>query len=146
MSGICSAHQGHDLACAQCMAIRLTDKDEAYYRGWDAALAAARRNNPGLFDGSTLRALAEADAKADILEAANRVLADELRRTEDDPDTDCTDFAHPAWRRGEESGVRAVVRALSEMLDRGEHVGRFADDGLDALAKRIVGLTMEAKR
>jgi hypothetical protein len=44
MSGVCSAHQGHDKDCPRCTAIPLTPEQEAYYRGWDAARAAQLRN------------------------------------------------------------------------------------------------------
>lgn len=44
MSGICSKHQGHDKNCPLCTATPLSAEEEAYYRGWDDALAAQKRN------------------------------------------------------------------------------------------------------
>lgn len=44
MSGLCSKHAGHDPTCQLCLAIPLTDREKAYYEGWDARLESIHRN------------------------------------------------------------------------------------------------------
>lgn len=54
----------------------------------------------------------------------------QLERLKDDPELDATDFAHPAWWRGEKHGHFAAVRRLQEVLD-----GK--DDGAGAMEEEI---------
>ena len=63
----------------------------------------------------------------------------------DDKDLDGTDFAHPAWWRGEQLGGAMIVRVLTEVLDTGEHVGVFSNPALEALACRINGDQHDAR-
>jgi len=44
MSGICSAHQGHNPDCRVCNAVPLTEMEKEYYKGWNDSLEAAKRN------------------------------------------------------------------------------------------------------
>lgn len=44
MSGICSAHQGHDPNCSRCTAIPLTEEQKHFYEGMDFAYEAMKNN------------------------------------------------------------------------------------------------------
>jgi hypothetical protein len=77
----------------------------------------------------------------------------------DNPDTDGTDAAHPAWWRGEKTGSEGVARALHDVAIRGA-IGTFGSDvveeaaqaidalryGRDALARKVEELETENKR
>jgi len=59
------------------------------------------------------------------------------QKIKDDPELDATDFAHPAWWRGEEAGVRGVVRLLRKAL-KGEPGGvTSVETGLEPLRADI---------
>ena len=58
-----------------------------------------------------------------------RYLFAELRRGFDDPETDGTDLAHPAWWRGTDSATRAVEGMIGEALGATE--GRTLQELLD---------------
>jgi hypothetical protein len=58
-------------------------------------------------------------------------------RETDDPEMDGTDFAHPAWRRGQEHGAWGVIRAVTETLDHGKGPGTYGYADLEALTQRI---------
>lgn len=75
---------------------------------------------------------------------AQRVLQSRVRRTRegadpdavmDDPILDATDFAHPAWWRGELYGVEEACRFLNRVLDEGYRGGMR--NPLGALADRL---------
>jgi hypothetical protein len=59
----------------------------------------------------------------------------------DDPDWDATDWAHPAWWRGEEHGIGMTVLLVTEMLD-GEDDGAwvYGNAALEQLRRRILNL------
>lgn len=59
----------------------------------------------------------------------------------DDPQWDGTDAAHPAWWRGNDRGVEAVVEIISGVLD-GKTPGTYGSEALTKLAKRLAE-TME---
>jgi hypothetical protein len=44
MSGICSAHQGHDPNCPRCTATPLTEEDKHFYAGMEFAYEAMKNN------------------------------------------------------------------------------------------------------
>jgi len=44
MSGICSAHQGHDPTCPRCTAFPLTEDEKHFYEGMDFAYEAMENN------------------------------------------------------------------------------------------------------
>lgn len=73
-----------------------------------------------------------------LLDEAARALrsARDTGQLQDDPELDATDFAHPAWWRGEEHGVEMTVRALMRVLDEG-HQGTFGSPALETLAQRL---------
>lgn len=62
----------------------------------------------------------------------------------DRPDADGTDFAHPAWWRGNDRGVAATVEALNKILDSGRDGGTFGYRPLEELANRIAALRYPA--
>ena len=66
----------------------------------------------------------------------------------DDPEADCTDFAHPAWWRGEKYGVREAVRKVNEILDgKDDGKGVCGDDlGQETLRQRLLELVGKACR
>ncbi len=62
----------------------------------------------------------------------------------DNPELDCTDFAHPAWWRGNDAGVASLVQIINGILDepflaeaRG---GTFGYPPLNALRTRLIAL------
>lgn len=59
----------------------------------------------------------------------------------DDPALDGTDAAHPAWWRGNDDGVKAVVKIVNDLLDGKPHVGTFGNADLEMAAQRIATLT-----
>lgn len=60
----------------------------------------------------------------------------------DDPETDGTDFAHPAWWRGNDRGVEAVCEIVERILDGKdtEPLGRFGYLRLETLRQRLLAL------
>lgn len=60
--------------------------------------------------------------KRAIVEALNekdQIIEDLRRQVKDDPDADATDFAHPAWWRGQEYGVESCCRVIHEAMESG---------------------------
>lgn len=55
----------------------------------------------------------------------------------DDPANDGTDFAHPAWWRGERNAVDMVAKSLLEILDNPTSPGVFGHSGLEQIRQRI---------
>lgn len=65
----------------------------------------------------------------------------------DDPEWDATDFAHPAWWRGNDAGADAVVRRLEKVLDgKDEGAGVLGGRKLEAIRRRLLGLLEMVKR
>lgn len=58
----------------------------------------------------------------------------------DRPETDATDYAHPAWWRGNDAGVAAVVAMLSKHLDGEPVVGTVNYAPLQAVRARVAAL------
>lgn len=60
----------------------------------------------------------------------------------DNPFWDCTEGAHPAWWRGEEYGVRGMVKMVNKWLDESpEEMMRGASHNeIQALKQRICDL------
>jgi hypothetical protein len=59
----------------------------------------------------------------------------------DDPELDATDFAHPAWWRGNDAGCAAIVRRIEEILegkDTGAGVCGYVP--LEALRRKILAM------
>jgi hypothetical protein len=61
---------------------------------------------------------------------------DSENKMKDDPELDGTDLAHPAWWRGNDEGVRALVSQLMKKLEEG---------GPDAVVSRIRELASKTK-
>lgn len=62
----------------------------------------------------------------------------------DDPDLDATDWAHPAWWRGQRHGVETAIRSIEAVIVHGL-VGSCADPKLQALRKKIDGLVRQSE-
>jgi hypothetical protein len=64
----------------------------------------------------------------------------------DNPFWDCTDGAHPAWWRGEEWGVKSMVRLVHEWLDKplSELESGTHYEDVQALKERILDLRRKA--
>lgn len=72
---------------------------------------------------------------------------DETVRIDDNPFWDATDAAHPAWWRGNDAGVQAVVERLTRTLDGGDTgSGVFGYPPLTKLRDRILRLMTAASR
>lgn len=88
------------------------------------------------YDGpgySSTRMGAEASREiARLLTAALSIAGEKA----DDPELDGTDFAHPAWWRGNDAGVASTIQIVNEILD-GRHMGKFGDASLQALYERL---------
>lgn len=55
----------------------------------------------------------------------------------DDPLTDSTDFAHPAWWRAEESSYHMMCHRINEFLDGGGYVAGTSHKELEKIKTRI---------
>jgi hypothetical protein len=77
-------------------------------------------------------------------DALSRVRAEAIKEA-DNPDWDSTDAAHPAWWRGNDAGVEAVVKIVSGILD-GDKPGTHGSKTLTALVHRIARLRAEGER
>lgn len=59
----------------------------------------------------------------------------------DDPENDATDFAHPAWWRGNDHGVETVCQILLAVLDGSKKPGgRYASERLQKVVDQIYAL------
>lgn len=59
----------------------------------------------------------------------------------DDPETDGTDLAHPAWWRGNDRGVDAVIEIVNKILDGGNAGGgTFGHAPLNVMRDRLMKL------
>jgi hypothetical protein len=67
------------------------------------------------------------------------------RAEADDPQWDGTDAAHPAWWRGNDRGVEAVVQIVNGVLD-GQPPGMHGSEALTALVKRIAAARAEGRQ
>lgn len=63
----------------------------------------------------------------------------------DNPEWDATDFAHPAWWRGEQHAVTQVVKQIEEILDGKPVTGFSGYAPLQAVRKRVEALVVAAK-
>jgi hypothetical protein len=57
-----------------------------------------------------------------------------------DPEMDCTDFAHPAWWRGHHSGVASAAMRWREALDCTEPASGVMGEPLESLRRRTEAL------
>lgn len=70
-----------------------------------------------------------------------------LRLAYDDPTTDATDGAHPAWWRGSDAGVAGAVRIVNEALDGPlPLVGCVGGADLEAVRQRVAALRASVAR
>ena len=70
-----------------------------------------------------------------------------LRLAYDDPTTDATDGAHPAWWRGSDAGVAGAVRIINEALDGPlPLVGCVGGADLEAVRQRVAALRASVAR
>ena len=62
----------------------------------------------------------------------------------DNPDWDGTDYAHPAWWRGNDAGVLSFASVINEILNYIEagvdDNGAFSNDYLNKLKHRLYGM------
>lgn len=59
----------------------------------------------------------------------------------DDPIADGTDFAHPAFWRGEDSSMNAAVSWVERILDgRDDGAGTMGHEGLERVRRRVLDL------
>lgn len=56
---------------------------------------------------------------------------------EDDPELDCTPFAHPAWVRGQEYGVLGAVMRVKEALKGEGGIGVLGSNELQEVCDKI---------
>lgn len=64
----------------------------------------------------------------------------------DDKKLDGTDYAHPAWWRGHDSGCDGIVLALNDVLDGKKKGGIFGSPSLQKLRERIENIEAEGAR
>ena len=70
----------------------------------------------------------------------------ELRsRPKDDPESDATDGAHPAWWRGHDNGARGVALALIKLAELGNRGGVFSSPEVALAAGAIQDLRERLK-
>src|SRR5574343_54598 len=50
---------------------------------------------------------------------AYKLAKEKLKYKKDDPTTDCTDLAHPAYWRGEEAGMKGTIKLVKEAIYNG---------------------------
>ncbi len=58
----------------------------------------------------------------------------------DDPEWDCTDFAHPAWWRGEQHGSLMVCLKVLELIKNGDTGGKFSDPRMNEMRDKIAAM------
>lgn len=59
--------------------------------------------------------------------------------TDDDPELDSTDFAHPAWWRGSDHAVEMVVQLFKEAIEgKDEGAGNIGHPGLEEIRRWIL--------
>jgi len=101
-------------------------------------------------DPKIVEALAKAlnpltDANDDELMAASEVLtaltASGYTIRKDDPDWDATDFALPAWWRGEKHGAAVICKAVTEILDGKDTGGGTNNEPWATVRKRLLALS-----
>ena len=59
---------------------------------------------------------------------------------EDDPEWDCTDFAHPAWWRGSDYTVAELASQVNEILDGKDDMSGYCQEPWQSARKRIFEL------
>lgn len=91
----------------------------------------------GLEGGFAILSLTPAEVAAREAAAAEAMRAD-------DPQRDATDAAHPAWWRGNDHGVEAVVKIVNGILD-GAAPGTHGSAALTALVHRLARVIAEAE-
>lgn len=62
-----------------------------------------------------------------------------LNAVYDNPELDGTDYAHPAWKRGDDHGALAVTRRLRKILD-GESSQPFGQGEILAVSRMVLAL------
>src|SRR5690606_11207719 len=87
----------------------------------------------------------EAEFPVMVMPNKSRAILDLLVSRADDPETDGTDFAHPAYFRGRRDGIRGAVDALERVLDHERRGGTFGDERLQAFAARLDSLRAVAQ-
>jgi len=94
-------------------------------------------------------ALANQNAALDLtkkLEVAEAEVA-RLRAAYDDPLTDSTDFAHPAWVRGCDRGVRGAAESIERVFEEPlPLVGNVSDEVLERVRQRVAALRDQVAR
>src|SRR5262245_8507268 len=76
---------------------------------------------------------------------ASREIADKLAAAFnahwDEPELDATDYAHPAWWRGNDTGVAVVVAKLEDALNgRDDGTGVIGYEPLERLRRRLLDI------
>ena len=81
-------------------------------------------------------------------EITNREL-DDLRAliqlAKDDPEMDATDFAHPAWWRGNDQGVIVLCGMINKILDGNDAGHGTSHEPWESTRRRLVALTRSSQ-
>lgn len=72
-------------------------------------------------------------------------IRDDARLTLDDPSLDATDFAHPAWWRGEEYAIRQICAKISNILDGKDKGTGVYQEPFESLRRRLLRLVEASK-
>jgi hypothetical protein len=62
---------------------------------------------------------------------------------DDDPEADGTDFAHPAWWRGQEAAMREFCRQVNKILDGKDRGLGVARDPWESTRRRLIVLVQK---
>lgn len=82
------------------------------------------------------------DVRVGRVKAVDELLSEVyLSHKNDDPELDATDYAHPAWWRGEEHAVEMLVHRMEKILDgKDSEAGIMGHAGLEKVRRRIIEL------
>lgn len=128
---------------------RLDEFHDAIELGIHGDPDAARSRLLELWDGQEARLKAIDNERLDFAERGMKAESEVERLrasvlTEDDSSTDATDFAHPAWWRGNDAGVYATVAVIQRALDNGLDGGVSGYRPLQKVRERIARLRESA--
>lgn len=62
----------------------------------------------------------------------------------DYPDNDCTDFAHPAWWRGQEHAVISLCQRINNILDGKDSGAGVSNEPWESTRRRLLELVERA--
>jgi hypothetical protein len=93
----------------------------------ERAWAAVKKYMPTHFIGST----------GPCCDHCSRALQIATTAMADDPEMDCTDFAHPAWWRGYDYAAADAVREVNEILDGTGELHGTCNEPWESLRQRL---------